>query len=41
MKYFWAYDKDDILKELNISEAGLSSKEVCDRIENYGKNVFA
>ncbi len=41
MKDFWAYDKDDILKELNISEAGLSSKEVCDSIENYGKNVFA
>ena len=41
MKDFWAYDKDDILKELNTSEAGLSSKEACDRIENYGKNVFA
>lgn len=41
MKDFWAYDKDDILKELNTSESGLSSKEVCDRIENYGKNVFA
>lgn len=41
MKDFWAYDKDDILKELNTSEAGLSSKEACDRIGNYGKNVFA
>ena len=40
MKDFWSYDKDDILKQLNSSENGLSTKEAEDRIEKYGKNVF-
>lgn len=40
MKDFWSYDKDDILKQLNSSESGLSSKEAEDRIESYGKNIF-
>lgn len=40
MKDFWSYDKDYILKELNSSEAGLSSQEALDRIDSYGKNVF-
>lgn len=40
MKDFWSYDKDDILKKLNTSENGLSSKEADDRMERYGKNVF-
>lgn len=40
MKDFWSYDKDDILKKLNTSENGLSSKEAEDRMERYGKNVF-
>lgn len=40
MKDFWSYDKDDILKKLNSSEAGLSNKEAEDRIAKYGKNVF-
>lgn len=40
MKDFWSYDKDDILKQLNSSENGLSTKEAEDRIEKYGKNIF-
>lgn len=40
MKDFWSYDKDDILKQLNSSENGLSSKEAEDRIDTYGKNIF-
>ncbi|WP_297393285.1 magnesium-translocating P-type ATPase [uncultured Peptoniphilus sp.] len=40
MKNFWSYDKDDILKKLNSSEAGLSNKEAEDRIATYGKNIF-
>ncbi|ERT56276.1 cation transporter/ATPase N-terminal domain protein [Peptoniphilus sp. BV3C26] len=40
MKDFWSYDKDAILKQLNSSENGLSTKEAEDRIEKYGKNVF-
>ena len=40
MKDFWSYDKDDILKKLNTSENGLSSKEADDRMARYGKNVF-
>lgn len=40
MKDFWSYDKDDILKKLNTSENGLSSKEAGDRMARYGKNVF-
>lgn len=41
MKYFWSYDKDDVLKQLNASESGLSNKEAQDRIATYGKNIFA
>lgn len=40
MKDFWSYDKDDVLKKLDVSESGLSSKEACDRIDTYGKNIF-
>ena len=40
MKDFWSYDKDAILKQLNSSENGLSTKEAEDRIEKYGKNIF-
>ena len=40
MKDFWSYDKDDILKKLNTSENGLSSKDADDRMARYGKNVF-
>ena len=40
MKDFWSYDKDDVLKQLNSSEAGLTNKVACDRIANYGKNIF-
>ncbi|WP_296129839.1 magnesium-translocating P-type ATPase [uncultured Anaerococcus sp.] len=40
MKDFWSYDKDYVLKSLDSSEAGLSSKQASDRIESYGKNVF-
>lgn len=40
MKDFWSYDKDDILKKLDTSENGLSSKEADDRMSRYGKNVF-
>ncbi len=40
MKEFWSYDKDYVLKSLDSSEAGLSSKQASDRIESFGKNVF-
>ena len=40
MKDFWSYDKDYVLKSLDSSESGLSSKQACDRIDTYGKNVF-
>lgn len=40
MKDFWSFDKDDVLKKLNSSEAGLSNKEAEDRIRKYGKNVI-
>lgn len=40
MKDFWSYDKDYVLKSLDSSKAGLSSKQASDRIEYYGKNVF-
>lgn len=40
MKEFWSYDKDYVLKSLDSSEAGLSSKQASDRIESYGKNIF-
>lgn len=41
MKDFWAYDKDDVFKQLKTSDDGLSTKEAYQRIETYGKNVFS
>ena len=40
MKDFWSYEKDYVLKSLDSSESGLSSKQASDRIESFGKNVF-
>lgn len=40
MKNFWSYDIDYVLKELNSTEDGLSSKDAASRITKYGKNVF-
>ena len=40
MKEFWSYDLDDILKRLKTNKSGLSSKEVEERIDKYGQNIF-
>ena len=38
MNEYYKYDIEDIYKELNTSENGISSKELASRVEKYGKN---
>ncbi len=40
MRNFWSYDEDVVLKKLNATKYGLTSKEASKRIEEYGHNVF-
>ena len=40
MKNFWSYSKEDVFKELNTSQKGISSEEAANRIEKYGKNTL-
>ena len=40
MKEFWSYDLNDILKQLNTGEDGLSSREAQERIDKYGQNIL-
>lgn len=40
MRNFWSYDEDVVLKKLNATKDGLTSKEASKRIEEYGHNVF-
>ena len=40
MKEFWSYDLNDILKQLNTGEDGLSSREAEGRIDKYGQNIL-
>ena len=37
---FYKKETDEVLKELNTSSEGLSSKEVCTRTLEYGKNIL-
>ena len=40
MEKFWAYDVEDVLKEIKSSADGLSSEQVKDRLDDYGENVL-
>ena len=40
MKNFWSYAKEDVFKQLNTSENGLTHDEAMERIETYGKNTL-
>ena len=38
MKEFWRMGKEEVLKELGVSQQGLAGKDVESRKEKYGEN---
>lgn len=40
MEKFWAYDVEDVLKEIKSSANGLSSEQAKDRLDVFGENVL-
>lgn len=40
MKEFWRMGKEEVLKELGVSQQGLAGKDVESRKEKYGENIL-